>query len=127
MHRLIVAFVLLMAVAGAVELPDLSLDSLYVRVIVAGSFSGAHPLEETTAVYTVDSTDHFIICRGTFALTLPATAGFVGWTFDIKNDSTGVITLKGTGGETIEGETTALLLSKACYSLVSTGTEWLIH
>lgn len=65
---------------------------------------------------------------GSFTVTLPAaaTAG-AGRIFIVKHSGTGVITIDGNGAETIDGALTLTISTQyASYTLVCTGTSWLL-
>lgn len=80
-----------------------------------------------TANYTATSSDHVILCTGTFTVTLPTAIGITGKTYLVKNVSTGVITVDGNGGQTLDGETTRELLNQNSWvEVMSDNTNWVI-
>jgi len=80
-----------------------------------------------TSAYTTTLTDDVILCNGTFTVTLYTAVGNGGRTLTIKNTGTGVITIDGSGSETIDGDTTLDLgVQYTSVTIVSDGTNWSI-
>lgn len=78
-----------------------------------------------SANYTATTADYFIACSGTFTLTLYAAAGNSGKTLQIKNVSTGVITVDGNASETIDGALTLTIEGQyTSYTLFCDGSNW---
>lgn len=81
----------------------------------------------SSATITVDAADDLVIVTGTGGNTvnLPAAASAAGKVINIKNNTTGTVTIDGNSTETIDG---ALTLSSVIqyenYSLVSDGSNW---
>jgi hypothetical protein len=79
-----------------------------------------------SSAYTVVSTDNnsLILCTGTFTLSFTAAATLGNQFFtDVRNGSTGIITLDPNGSETIDGQTTKLLLPGQSIRVYSDGTN----
>lgn len=88
------------------------------------------PLLSKSANYTTTPADRgrLINCTAnTFTLTLlaAATAG-VGFTQVIRNSGNGIITIDPNGAETIDGQTTISVYPGQIYTLLCTGTAWLV-
>lgn len=77
------------------------------------------------ASYTVLSDDYILDVTGTGSVLLPAVVD--GRALRIKNAGSGVVTLDGSGAETIEGASTFPLGENSSVDLVATATAWLIH
>ncbi len=70
----------------------------------------------------------FVLATGTFTVTLPAAASNLNAVIDVKNVSTGTITVGRTGGDTIDGATSQTLSSQyQSFTFVSDGTNWWIR
>lgn len=68
-----------------------------------------------------------VICGGTppYTLTLPTAASAAGLTFQIKNPTTGTVTVDGNGSETIDGAANVALATQyANLVIYSDGTTW---
>lgn len=81
------------------------------------------------ANYTLTTIDYCVNCvANTFAITLPTAVSVTGQTYIIKNSGTGVITLNTTSSQTIDGQASgAITLAQyVSYSVMSTGTGWII-
>ncbi len=77
--------------------------------------------------YTLTDTDGTILASGSITLTLPTSTGRVGTKYFIKNIGDGVITIVGTNGQTIDGNSNLILTEKnSSLSLSSDGSGWLI-
>lgn len=80
-----------------------------------------------TTTYTAVAGD-FVLGTGTFTVTLPAASANTNLIIDVKNVSTGVITVGRTGSDTIDGATTQSVVSQyQSYTFVSDGTNWWIR
>jgi hypothetical protein len=79
-----------------------------------------------TGTYSVLASDYYIdATSGTFTITLPTAVGASGQTFVIKNSGTGVVTVATTGGQTIDGGSTAVLQVRyVSITVVSDGSNW---
>lgn len=93
-----------------------------------GSF--ATNLVSKTANYSLTSLDSIVVCTtNSFDITLPTAVGCIGRQYKIKNNGSGkTITMKTTGGETIDGSASSVLTLAYldCMVIVSDGTNWLI-
>jgi len=68
------------------------------------------PYVEVTGTYTVTDNDYCVdATSGTFTVTLPTAVGISGKIYQIKNSGTGIITVRGNGGETIDDQSTQTL------------------
>ena len=78
-----------------------------------------------TEAYTATDNDDAILCNGTFTITLPASSGVSGKIFYIKNIGTGVITVDGNSGETIDGDLTKEMdYQYSDMEIISDGSNW---
>jgi len=84
-----------------------------------------------TANYTLAATDYAVwgdTTGGAFTLTLPTAVGIAGRTYVLKNLGTNTLTVATTGGQTIDGSTTAaIVLQYASLTVVSDGSNWWIN
>jgi hypothetical protein len=60
-------------------------------------------LRSVTAAASVNAADDVVLADGTFNVTLPLAANSIGRPISIKNVGTGVVTIVGTGTDTIDG------------------------
>ena len=60
-------------------------------------------VREVTAAASVNAADDVVLADGTFDVTLPLAANSIGRPISIKNVGTGVVTIVGTGTDTIDG------------------------
>ena len=83
---------------------------------------------EVTSAYTSLATDDVINCiSGTFTVTLIAAASATtGRKLYIKNSGTGEITVDASGSENIDGSLTLTLTPDDSFTIVSTGSNWII-
>jgi len=97
------------------------------RVNDANSASGNSYVEATSS-YTSISTDDIINClSGTFTVTLlPAASAITGRKLYIKNSGEGIITVDGSDSENIDGSLTLTLTPDDSFTIVSTGSNWII-
>lgn len=80
-----------------------------------------------TGAYTIAATDYLLECTtGTFTVTLPSAVTTKGQEFEIKNSGTGVITVATVSSQTIDGDTTKLLVQYDAMKIMSNGTNWMI-
>ena len=85
-----------------------------------------------TADYTVTTANNVILCNavgGPFTVTLPTAVGYDGKHYTIKkiDISTNAVTVTGSGSETIDAETTQIIVRKnVSLTIVSDGTNWKI-
>ena len=88
------------------------------------------PLLSKSANYTTTPADRgrLINCTAnTFTLTLlPAATAGVGFTQIIRNSGHGIITIDPNGAETLDGQTTISVYPGQMYTLLCTGTAWLV-
>lgn len=79
-----------------------------------------------TANYTALTTDDTIECTAnTFTITLPTSVGASGKIYTIKNSGTGVITVDTTSSQTIDGDTTILLVQGNSLTVQSNNANWI--
>lgn len=83
-----------------------------------------------TTTYTVLTTDHVIIgnhASTAFTVTLPSLASATtGRTYVFKNKGAAIMTIDGSGSETIDGNLTLDLAIYESATLVNDGTQWLV-
>lgn len=86
------------------------------------------PVVEKSGTYTATPADFNILCTGTFTLTLYSAVGRTGNMLNVKNAGTGVITIAGSGAETIDGSATVALSAQyESITLISNGTNWYVQ
>jgi hypothetical protein len=79
------------------------------------------------AGYSVDPSDSAIVCAAnTFDVTLPTAPAIPGKVYTIKNTGTGVITLKTTSSQTIDGQLTQTLTQWDALTVMSDGANWIL-
>ena len=83
-----------------------------------------------TANYTATVSDRLIIIdatSNTVTITLPAASGNTGLRFYLKCiNAANTVTIDGNASETIDGETTQVLLVDDCMEIICDGTNWRI-
>lgn len=80
-----------------------------------------------TTTYTAVAND-FILATGTFTVTLPAASSNANVVIDVKNGSTGTVTIGRTGSDTIDGATSQSLVTQyQSMTFFSDGTSWWIR
>lgn len=92
---------------------------------------GKMPLRTETDTYTVAYDDGVILCNKATAMTvdLPdaTTARMSGRIFIIKNINVGIVTIDGSGSQTIDGETTVTLDQKyQALAIQCDGSNWVV-
>lgn len=79
------------------------------------------------ANYTASAGD-FVLCTGTFTVTLPLATNNTNQFVDVKNVSSGVITIGRSGADQIDGATSqSLAVQNQSMTFVSDGTNWWIR
>ena len=82
---------------------------------------------EVSSDDTILSTDHTINSTATSVLTLPTAAGNKGLIYNIKNTSTGNVTVSGVGGQTIDGQPIfEISTQNQSIKIQSTDSNWII-
>lgn len=94
--------------------------------INASGGSTALDVKAKTTTYTATNADNALLCTGTFTVTLFTAVGNSGKEMNIKNISTGTITIACNGAQTIDGITTLSLLQNESARLVSDGANWFL-
>ncbi len=95
--------------------------------IIVGTWASLFAYIGKSATYAAATTDYTIECTtGTFTVTLPTAVGVTGKVYNIKNSGTGVITVATTSAQTIDGNSTELLIQYNCMTVQSNGTNWII-
>lgn len=89
-------------------------------------YSISHGYVAKTATYTAADDYCIDATANTFTINLPTAVGITGRIYLIKNSGTGVITVDPAGSELIDGSATATVVSGASFSVISTGTAWII-
>lgn len=79
-----------------------------------------------TGNYTATPEDSFIMCNGTFTVTLYATSGQTGRVLHIKNIGSGTVTVDGNASETIDGSLTIPVTPNESFRMVNDGSNWYI-
>lgn len=87
-------------------------------IVFASAPVGSYTVQSKSTTYTALNTDDFILCTGTFTVTMYAAST---WTkpISIKNIGTGLITIARAGSDLIEGETSQFLQPGMSISIVS--------
>lgn len=87
-------------------------------IVFASAPVGTYTVQSKSTTYTALNTDDFILCTGTFTVTMFAAST---WTkpISIKNIGTGLITIARAGSDLIEGETSQFLEPGMSVSIVS--------
>jgi|WetSurSiteA1Bulk_404760.scaffolds.fasta_scaffold00002_74 hypothetical protein len=99
--------------------------AVFSGVITGVGFTEAISTKTTT--YQITTSDSTILANGTFDVTLPTAAGIPGRVFTIKNIGTGMITVKTTGGQNIDGESDMVISARYnSLSVISDGSNWFI-
>ena len=95
---------------------------------LTGIASTPTTLRNITSTDTFSAVDETINCTsGTFIVNLPTAIGIQGTPYTLVNSGTGVITLKGTLGQTINGSTTIDIKRQYVSRTVqSDGSNWII-
>lgn len=94
-----------------------------------GTVTDSGTITSVTANYTTLSSDDVIDCTsGTFDVTLITAVGRAGKIQHIKNSGSGLITIKTTSAQTIDGIASGVLVldQYTSLSVVSDGTNWII-
>jgi len=94
----------------------------------AAAAGGGLDVLAKTGTYTVatgDGSNVVVLCTGTFTVTLYAASGNSGNVIQVKNVSTGTITIDANASETIDGATTQTITARyTSLSMVCDGTNW---
>jgi len=94
----------------------------------AAAAGGGLDVLAKTGTYTVatgDGSNVVVLCTGTFTVTLYAASGNSGNVIQVKNVSTGTITIDANASETIDGATTQTISARyTSLSMVCDGTNW---
>lgn len=85
------------------------------------------PHTQVSSLYTIVEDDYLIECTsGTFDVNLPTSVGVQGKLYVIKNSGNGIISVKCSGSENIDGFISYPLISKQSLSLQSNGSNWIV-
>lgn len=85
------------------------------------------PYRGVSGTYSVQMSDGVVNCTsGTFTVTLPTAVGCAGQWFAVKNSGAGVITVAGSGGQTIDGAASVALAATNVARVVSDGANWIV-
>tara|TARA_R110000824_G_scaffold29701_1_gene98581 strand:- start:122 stop:745 length:624 start_codon:yes stop_codon:yes gene_type:complete len=88
---------------------------------------GGASLRNVSATDTFATENETINCTsGTFIVNLPTAVGIQGTTYTLVNSGTGIITLKGNIGQTINGSTTIDLAQYISRTVQSDNANWII-
>lgn len=80
-----------------------------------------------TASYTLTDSDNTVECNGNFTITLPTIVGRTGREYNITNTGSGTITLVGTSGQLINGETMQFIPPNSSIQVKAGSTQWNIQ
>lgn len=104
-------------VANTLNIPNYSSGS-------GGITRSIATVSTNTAAGSTAATDYVYLASGTITVTLPATTGNTNL-YTVKNIGAGVVTVATTGGETIDGSSTAPIpVQFTSYDFVATGGNW---
>lgn len=106
----------------------------YVKIdpplVLTAGFSGQTPVTVTTitGTTTLSSAHSVVLCNSASAFTvnLPAASTSSGWHYWIKNINAGLVTIDGSGSETIDDALTQVLNKYDAAHIVCDGAEWWI-
>ena len=85
------------------------------------------PIKTVSSDYTILTSDYTVYTTAALTLTLPSAVGNQGVMFNIKNISTGLVTINGVGGNTIDGQSSVGISTQyQSISLQSTNSDWII-
>ena len=88
---------------------------------------GVATLRNISSTDTFATANETINCTsGTFIVNLPTAVGIQGTTYTLVNSGTGIITLKGNIGQTINGSTTIDLAQYISRTVQSDNANWII-
>lgn len=88
---------------------------------VSGPFVGT--VKQTAVSYTATATDYYIGATA-HPLTIKLPLGVLGQVYVVKNESTGSITLTGTGGQTIDSSVSKTMGAQDFITVLFNGTRW---
>lgn len=86
-------------------------------------------VELFTSTGTITYTKSIILADGTFDLFLPTIADATNRFYEVKNEGTGIVTLKPNSSEpliTVEDETSQPIYAGDCLTMFTDGNEWLV-
>lgn len=86
--------------------------------------TNSRTVSSKTAAYTVTTSDDFIVCDGTFTVTLFAVSGNSGKQIEIKNKGTGVISVKANASELMDDLNSIPLYQYDALRIMCDGTKW---
>ena len=82
---------------------------------------------QKSAAYTITNSDHTVECtENTFTVTLPTAISQAGRIFVVFNSGFGIITVDGTGSQTINGDLTQILSTNESITVQSNGSNWIL-
>lgn len=90
------------------------------------SQSTIYAYKEVSTNYTVLSSDYTVNCTSAITVTLPTAVGAGGKVYNLKNTSSGSVTVNTTSSQLIDGELTQSVLTMNNMKVQSTGTGWII-
>ena len=105
---------------------DFNPDGLYVEISSNPSTVQSVALRSFTGNTTLLSTDYTANVLSAATITLPTAVGIAGRIYNIKNSSTGTVTVATFGGQTIDGGTLTLTTQYQSVTVQSDGTNWII-
>ena len=104
-------------------------DSATFYIITDAATEGPviQPIKTVSSDYTILASDYTVYTTAALTLTLPSAAGNQGVMYNIKNISTGLVTVSGVSGDTIDGQPSVGISTQyQSISLQSTNSDWII-
>jgi len=104
-------------------------DSATFYIITDAATEGPviQPIKTVSSDYTILTSDYTVYTTAALTLTLPNAAGNQGVMYNIKNISTGLVTVSGVSGDTIDGQPSVGISTQyQSISLQSTNSDWII-
>lgn len=85
------------------------------------------PIMTVASPYLIGENDYTIVCGAEITVTLPNAIGIPGRIYNIKNISTGIVTVATTSSQTIDGSTTRLIkIMNESITVQSNNENWLV-
>jgi hypothetical protein len=94
--------------------------------ITSGDINALMPTSLATVTSDHTAAQTITLASGTLTVSLPSVNGLSGRKYTIKNTGSGVITVDGSGSETIDNVSTQELIEMETITIVSDGAEWWI-
>jgi hypothetical protein len=85
------------------------------------------PITTIASPYNITANDYTIVCGAATTVTLPTAVGIPGRIYNIKNMSSGIVTVATTSSQTIDGSTTRLIsTNNETITVQSDNVNWVI-